>query len=303
MSFSGLRDIFIGRLGADYCVRSVLFLKSPKNVKEYLVGIHKITFPDGDKSKNKRWHAYHSVTGTQNVIPIREKDLSNVRFMNKQANKLSFDISRFIEFLSGYTKADEDIKPIMLHYAMIYLFDFFSRSWLKYERNWSHGIWKLKKHSNDFSVRIGKNGIFPRVVDAFYLLYQSNLFSLNDADGIVYPLAVKSEVAPNKIQKMKYSERPEIKLSHLFDIYEKLGQILKSSSKSNSILVGYVILFIISSISRYRAEDWFKVREDKDQRNKIDLLQYDFLYEWTPEILQQTILKKGLKKELSISSD
>ena len=300
MSFSGLRDIFIGRLGTDYCVRSVLFLKSPKNVKEYLVGIHKVTFPDGDESKNKRWH---SVTSTPNVIPISEKDLSNVGFMNKQAHKLSFDISRFIEFLSGYTKVDEDIKPVMLHYAMIYLFDFFSRSWLKYERNWSHGIWKLKKHSNDFSVRIEKKGIFPRVIDAFYLLHQSNLFSLDDVDGIVYPLIVELEAVSNKIQKMKYSERPEIRLSHLIDIYEKLSQILKSSSKSNPILVGYAILFITSSISRYRAEDWFKIREDKDLRNKIDLLQYDFLYEWTPEILMQTILRKGLKKKLSISSE
>lgn len=300
MSFSGLRDIFIGRLGADHCVRSVLFLKSPKNVKEYLIGIHKVTFPDGDEYKNKRWY---SVTGTQNVIPISEKDLSNVGFMNKQAHKLSFDISRFIEFLSAYTKVDEDIQPIMLHYSMIYLFDFFSRSWLKYERNWGHGIWKLKKHSNDFSVKIGKNGIFPRVVDAFYLLYQSSLFSLDDADGIVYPLVVELKATPNKIQKEKYSEFPEIRLSHLIGLYQKLRQILKSSSKSNPILVGYVILFIISSISRYRAADWFKIREDRNLKSKFELLQYDFLYNWTPEILLQTILKEDLKKRLSISSD
>lgn len=303
MSFSGLRDIFIGRLGADYCVRSVLFLKSPKNVKQYLVAIHRVAFPDGDEVKNEKWFAYPNVAGTPNVVPIREKDLHNPRFMKKQANKLSFDISRFIEFLSGYTKVDDDIKPIMLHYAMIYLFDFFSRSWLKYGQNWSHGIGKLKKHSNDFSVRIEKKGIFPRVIDAFYLLYQSNLFSLDDADGIVYPLIVELEAVSNKIQKMKYSERPEIRLSHLIDIYEKLSNILKSSSKSNPILVGYAILFIMSSISRYRAEDWFRIREDKDLRNKIDLLEYDFLYEWTPEILQQTILRKGLKRRLSISSE
>lgn len=125
MSFSALRDIFIGRVGADYCVKSLLFLKSPDNVKEYLIGIHKVAFPDGDTSKNEKWRAYPNVKGAPNVIPIRERDLSDPKFMSKQANKLSFDISRFIEFLAGYTKVDDDIKPIMLHYSMIYLFDFF----------------------------------------------------------------------------------------------------------------------------------------------------------------------------------
>jgi len=60
--------------------------------------------------------------------------------VNKQTDKLSFDISRFTEFLSGNAKVDDDIKPIMLHYTMIYFFDFFSRTWLKYGRARGHGI-------------------------------------------------------------------------------------------------------------------------------------------------------------------
>jgi hypothetical protein len=52
MSFSGLRDIFAGRVGSDSCVRSVLSLISPNNVKEYLIGVHKVAFPDGDTMKN-----------------------------------------------------------------------------------------------------------------------------------------------------------------------------------------------------------------------------------------------------------
>jgi len=303
MSFSALRDIFIGRLGADYCVKAVLFLKSPNNVKEYLTGIHKVTFPDGDINKNQRWAAYAPVVGTPNVIPIKARDLSNLSFMNKQADKLSFDISRFTEFLSGYAKVDEDIKPIMLHYATIYLFDFFSRTWLKYGQNWGHGIKKLISCSNDFSVKIEKSGIFPRAIDSFYFVDQSSLFSPDDDDGIGYQLNVNGETVSEMIEKMKYSESPEIRLSHLIDVYEKLDKIVGSVSKSNLILVGYVILFIVSSISRYRAEDWFKIRENRNLKNKFDLVQYDFLYEWIPEILMQTILKKGLKKELSISNE
>lgn len=302
MSFSGLRDIFSGRLGTDYCVKALLFLKSPNNAKEYLIGIHKVVFPDGDESKNERWLAYPRVVGAPNVIPIREKDLSNPKFMDKQADKLSFDISRFTEFLSGYTKVNEDIKPIILHYAMIYLLDFFSRTWLKYGQNWGHGI-KLIPRPKDLSVKIKKSGIFPRAIDAFYFLDQSSLFSPDEDDGIEYQLNFKGKTISETIKKIKYSEDPEITLTHLIDVYEKLDEIVGSVSKSNPILVGYVILFTMSSISRYRAEDWFKIREDRNLKNKFELLQYDFLYEWTPEILLQTILRKGLEKELSIPSE
>ena len=305
MSFSALRDIFIGSVGADYCVKALLFLESPNNVKEYLIGIHKVTFPKGDTRKKERWSAYPCVKGAPKVLPIMDSDLSDPEFMDKQANKLSFDISRFKEFLDGYTKVDDDIKPIMLHYSMIYLLDFFSRTWLKYARNLGHGM-KIPPHSNShrqFPVKITKSGIFHRAVDAFYFLEQSSLFSIDDDDGIPYQHNFELEVPFEKIEKIKYSEYPEINLDHLINIYERIGKIQLFVSKSNPILIGYAILFIISSISRYRAENWFKIREDRDLKNNFDLLQYDFLYKWTHELLMQTILRGGLKKELSISSE
>lgn len=264
MSFSALRDIFAGCVGADYCVRSVLFLKSPNNVKEYLIGAHKVAFQRGDSGKSKRWQAYPRIAGALNVRPIKNRDLTNREFMKNHANKLSFDISRFIEFLTGYTKIDDDIKPIMLHYGMIYLFDFFSRTWLKYERNWGHGI-KLMSSPKGHFVRIQKNGIFPRAVDAFYFLGQPSLFSPNKDDGIGYtydPRKVYGDrlegeglTISERIGKMKYSERPNINLTHLIDVYERLGKIVGSVLDSNPILVGYVILFIMSSLSRYNAKD------------------------------------------------
>lgn len=284
MSFSGLRDIFAGRVGVDNCVRSLLSLTSPSNVKEYLIGIHKVIFPDGDKTKNERWGVYPR---TFSATPIKERHLSDPIFIYEQAQKLAFDISRFMEFLAGYTRVDDNIKPMMLHYGMIYLFDFFSRTWLKYERNWGHGI-KLKPNGNeDFTTqlyKLQKSGIFPRAVDAFYFLGQSSLFSADDNDGI-------RNDQTGKIEKKKYSEYVEINFTQMIDTYEKFRRIERNISKSNPILVGYCILFILSSISRYRAEDWFKIREDRDLKHKIEMVQYDFVYEWTPEILMQTILK------------
>ena len=298
MSFSALRDIFSGRIDSDYFVKALLCLKSPNNAKEYLVGIHKVTFPDGDKNKNQRWAAYPQVADTPNVIPIRVSDLSNPEFLDKQAVKLSFDISRFTEFLDGYTKVDEDIKPIMLHYAIIYLFDFFSRTWLEYGQNRGHGM-KSTPRSDDFAVKIEKSGIFQRAIDAFYLLDQSSLFSLDDDDGIGYLANIGGGTISEIIAKMKYSECPVIKLTHLIDVYEKLDKVVGPVLKSNPILVGYVILFSMSSISRYRAEDWSKIREGKHLKNKFDLLQYDFLYNWIPEMLIHTTVKSGLKERIT----
>jgi len=314
VSFSGLHDIFSGRLGSNYCVKSFLYLKSPQNARKYLTAIHKITFKDGDRSRDEKWQSYPQIKDAPPVTPIREKELSSPIFMNKQSDKLSFDISRFTEFLSGYDKVKEDIKPVMLHYAMIYLLDFFSRTWLKYGQNRGHGI-KLtqpelsenEKHAlNPLRnvVKIEKKGIFPRAVDAFYFLGQSSLFSPDDDDGIGYLVnPLTGGPISERIEKMKYSDTPVIPLSYLIHAYEKLDRIAGQFSKSNPILVGYVILFTVSSICRYKAEDWFKIREDRNLKSKLELLQHDFLYEWIPEILIQTILRKGLKEELQISDE
>lgn len=292
MSFSALRDIFIGRLDADYCVKSLLSLKSSNNAKEYLVTVHRNTFPSGDTSKDERWRVYPSLPGRQSVMPIHEKDLSSSKFMDMQSNKLSFDISRFVEFLMGYTKVDDDIKPIMLHYGMIYLFDFFSRTWLKYGQNWGHGM-KLTSKADEHSVKVQKSGIFPRAVDAFYLVYQSSIFSLDEDIGVVVQQNFEGGAVFGEIEKKKYSECPEISLTDLINVYENLDEraSYEQVSESNPILVGYVVLFVMSSISRYNAKDWLKIREDRNLKNRLDLLQYDFLYRWTPEILMQTVLR------------
>jgi hypothetical protein len=108
----------------------------------------------------------------------------------------------------------------------------------------------LKVCQDDFSVKIEKQGVFQRAVDAFYFLGQSSLFSSDDDDGIGYIVdALGGGTISEKIEKMKYSESPRVKLSHLIAIYRKLRKIVGPVSVSNPILLGYVILFIMSSIA------------------------------------------------------
>jgi len=303
MSFSALRDIFIGRADTDYCVRSLLFLKSRSNAKNYLTNVHLVAFPGRDSQKNKRWKNYpHSEK--QNVTPILQKHLLDSDFIDKHSERLSFDISRFTEFLDGYYRVSDDIKPIMLHYSMIYLLDFFSRTWLKYGRNPGHGLKWSKKDGEHFAM-VKDVGSFPRTADAFYLRYESNVFSADDFGGFGSQRNIAGETVFAKIDKLKYTDKPKIRLHDLISIYENLRGRANYYPVYNSspILVGYAILFVVSSISRYDPKGWLKTREDIQLKNKMDVLQYDFLYEWTPFILQQTILMEDLKRRLMILGD
>jgi hypothetical protein len=299
VSFSELREIFAGRWGTNYCVKTILCMKSPKTCKKYLTKINSLT-SISEKYKLMKWSKYQLPKGTPQINPIRDADLLNSGFVSKIANKLSFDISRFTDFLLGYNKVDDDIKPVMLHYGLIYLLDFFSRTWLKYASNAGHGIKIVpSEHSSsalETETKIGVNGIFPRAVDAFYLINESSLFSNDDSSGIGYQLsAITGEPISKVIDKTKYSESPKLTLSQLLDIYEQLAQINGSVTVANKILVGYTVVFTLSSISRYRAESWYEINANRDLKNRIDLVQYDFLSEWIPELLGKTIIRKELR--------
>lgn len=282
-------------MGGDAIIRAILHLKSPNTAQKYLAAIHRTTFIDGDLSKNKKWDSYppppvrrDKHNNQQKVMPIRKEDLTNPKFMKKRAIKLSFDISRFTEFLTGYTKVDDDIKPIMLHYSMIYLLDFFSRTWLEYD-NSGHG---MSFPHNEVVIR--DSGIFQRAVDTFYFLGRSNIFSLDEEIGVEYPYSPINPI--EKIGKMKYSGEPKIPLYSLIGVYRQLSTMKNKGDERvlpNQILVGYAILFAISSKSRYRAKDWFKPLKDRELKTFNDDLQYDFLYEHIPYFLMDILIKKG----------
>lgn len=299
MSIASLRDLFLGRWDPNYCVKSLLLLRSPRNVEQYLLTIHPRVFPKGDNGKTRKWEEYPNKP--KSVTPIKNKDLANSKFLSKQAVKLSLDITRFIEFMMGYNQVEPDIQPIMLHYSIIYLFDFFSRTWLKYDRNWGHGM-SLSSNSDDLSIQIQKTGIFQRAVDAFYYIDQSSLFSLDDDDGIRYELDVAGKPKTPRIGKMKYWDEPKKKLSELIDLNQELKMTKGGVLKSNEILLGYTILFGMSSISRYRAEEWQKIRQNLDLKNKIDLILFNFLYDWIPELLNLTVIKSNIGKKAGVSA-
>ncbi len=297
MSVASLRDLFLGRYDANYCVKSLLLLKSPRNAEQYLLALHQRVFPEGDNKKTEKWREYPNRPNS--VTPIIKRHLTDPVFLSKQADKLSLDMTRFIEFLMGYNQVEPDIQPIMLHYSIIYLFDFFSRSWLKYKRNWGHGM-RLKPNSDGLSIQIQRNGLFQRAVDGFYFVGQPSIFSLDEDEGIRYELDANEEPITPRIGKMKYYEKPEKKLTELIDVYQKFNDTRGGVLKSNEILLGYTVLFGMSSISRYRAKEWHKIRQNRDLKNKMDLILYNFLYDWIPDVLGLTVIKSEIGKKEGI---
>jgi len=293
VSFSGLSDLFEGRVGSRECLAFLLSLKAPENAKEYLLERHKRVFRYVDSYEKiiERWQSYPSISAARNIRPVLDSDLLNPEFTNKLAEKLSFDISRFTDFIEGYGKVAEDIKPVMLHYAVIYLLDFFSRTWLKHGQNMSHGVKMIQQGELqsvlDAKVKILENGIFPRAVDAFFVVYQSSLFSNDDKDGIGYLVdPFSGGTNPEGFPKLQCYKTPQVKFSELLDLYKKLGSFQHIRiTVANKILTGYLILFSTSFISRYKAKDWFTICRDRDLINRIELLNHDFVSDWIPELL------------------
>ena len=299
MSVDALRNLIFGKVSdVNYFVKSLLLLKSTSNSEQYLLEIHKRKFPDGDSKKTKKWSEYPN--RPSGVTAIKNQHLTNPEFRTQQANILSFGMSRFIEFLMGYNQVEPDIQPVMLHYSVIYLFDFFSRTWLKYEQNNGHGMSFDSKSTKSTVTIASRNGLFQRAVDSFYLINQSSIFSLDDDEGIQYEENQNHQPISPRIGKMKYREKHKMELAELIALHENLKEIKGGVNPSNKILLGYTILFGLSSISRYRAQEWYDICKDRDLKNKIDLILYDFLYSWIPEILRLTVIQSGIGKLKSV---
>jgi len=96
LGFSGLSDLFEGRVGSRDCLASLLSLKAPENAREYLYSRHKRVFPRVDSYKDaaKRWQQY-PFGGAKKVKPILDSDIADLEFTKETAEKLSFDISSF----------------------------------------------------------------------------------------------------------------------------------------------------------------------------------------------------------------
>ena len=293
---SGIGSLFSGRSDANELFSTLLSLKSPKNAKDYLIKTQRRINCYANSYDNilERWKKCPCAK-MNNIRPIVDRDLLRSNVISKCAKNMSFDVSRFIDFLEGYAKVAEDVKPVMLHYAAIYLLDFFSRTWLNCESSTRHGLKMINEGTekpDGVKVQILPKGFFSRIVDSFYLMNQQNFFSNDDETGYRKNFNICSGKWYPVLEKKKYLNRPKITLGELLSYYELLKDERIKSSIANKILTGYLILYLVSSISRYKAKDWSEIRNDLRLINRIELVNFDFTSKWFPElILQKDIFK------------
>lgn len=177
MSFSGISNLFNGRGDETKRVTMLLSLKSPKNAKSYLIEKHREIncYVDSYEKILNRWKVCPSVK-FNNVKPILFADLQKSHITSKIADTMSFDISRFIDFIEGFAKVADDVKPVMLHYSTMYLLDFFSRTWLKCEPSAGHGLKMIDDgagtNPEQIKIQILKKGFFFKD-SRFFLYYES----------------------------------------------------------------------------------------------------------------------------------
>jgi hypothetical protein len=116
---------------------------------------------------------------------------------------------------------------------------------------------------------------------------QHNLFSNDNTSGIQKNFSITKDEWEPELEKKCYSREPKISLGELLNIYELLKTDMAIITMANKILTGYLILFLISSISRYKAKKWCIITNDRNLSNEIELVNYDFVSKWIPELILQ----------------
>ena len=227
--------------------------------------------------------SYRSTTKRE-VYPITEEYLDN----NKIAEENIVLLKNAIELWRSASQTTDEIAPILFHYSWHCFNSFFAYTFFRWEPQHasSHGIEARSESMTDdigkIALKFGKErknriekGLFQRLVDTWTLLGGSPAF------GEYLPIfqGGKIDFFPNEFFLLKESRC--LKLSELldFDTRECFKQYSKAFGKKlihnssfynstgmpTSILKGYLVLFVASSIARYRPILWDSILSGETQ--------------------------------------
>jgi hypothetical protein len=150
-----------------------------------------------------------------------------------------------------------EVKPLLYHYAENSFFGFFVNTLFPYENHSpNHGLTtNLTDNINENNIEIRKNGFFHRIIDVYHLLNGDTPFS-----PIVYDEAgIKSTVNDSKYSVVKF---PKIRLDEIIEMKQSLN---KTSNENEHDVLDFLLLFIASSMARYRPSLWRKIVEAEDE--------------------------------------
>lgn len=183
-----------------------------------------------------------------------------------------------IELWRTSTKVSDAIAPILYHYSWHCFNSFFAYSFFKWEprHTSSHGIGiKLSDHLEEISLKISEQGLFRRLVDTWTIIGVPLVFSrylpivkddrmeftpneryLPDQNGNI-SLRELVEFSPQEFERSLNSEKYAELVKHIF--------LSSSVHLPNSFLQSYLLLFVASSLARYRPILWHSILAGKSQ--------------------------------------
>ncbi len=187
-------------------------------------------------------------------------------------------------------QTNDAIAPILFHYSWHCFNSFFAYTFLRWDpqHSNSHGIY-VSNFSDDvgkIKITIKKDGLFQRLVDTWTCLGTSSAFS----EFIPFRKSKSINFQPNQMYFLKQSNCIELDKLLKFNPtndYERYywktygrKNLLQNTSFRNSmngptrILRSYLMLFVASSIARYRPILWSSVLSGSDTHKSALSLEY-----------------------------
>jgi len=184
----------------------------------------------------------------QLISPVTSSTVQSQEFLPKQTVMLSQ-----AEYLGDVAKtAPLDTQPLLYHYAENSLFSFFVYSLISFTpvHSFGHGM-KILWNSNidDVEVQFSDSGFFSRLVDCYSICGCNSVFSPLELD-------FSTQQFVERTHSLSLKNKPTVKVSDLINIRKNLGS---NSAGFHSDILDFVLLFVCSSLARYRPFMWIEL--------------------------------------------
>jgi hypothetical protein len=229
----------------------------------------------------------YQIHSKRQIEPISTEYLDSSSVIQEENIAL---LKNAIELWRSASQATDAIAPILFHYSWHCLNSFFAYSFFRWnpKHSQSHGI-NIGKINNDIGkiqITISNNGLFSRLIDAWTCLGASLAFSK------YLPIMQEGmyDVKPNELYFLKESNTVELSTLMNFkpvEDYERKywndygrTNLIQNTSFKNSmniptrIMQSYLILFVASSLARYRPILWALILSGNNNQNAHFSLQY-----------------------------
>lgn len=210
----------------------------------------------------------------RSVFPVSHEYIAmNSDFVN---NNLSL-LRNAIELGRTSITVRNSISPILLHYSFHCLMSFLNYSLFYWSPKHAkgHGLTTYIPPDNipsKITLRIHPSGVFRRFIEVFTLLGCPIAFSQ------FIPIARKNKVEFIENRVFIQNDHGQIQLKDIFNFEhrkwkdelklsdeEKIESTLTSERDTNTSLISYSIIFIVSNIARYRPALWNQILLGKDE--------------------------------------